>query len=439
MPASDPVRRAASVALGLALALCALAGCGRPGPDPLTRGPVGPMVGHVDAHQAVVWYRPEDPGRYTLEVRGAGAQGPARSLTAESEASHDGVVTWEVADLEPATTYTYAIRDARGEPRAQASLRTAPAPGAPARVRLAIGSCAASEDQPVWGRILAAAPDAMVWLGDTPYIDSTQLVTARARHRAFLALPSLSELLRRVPLWSTWDDHDYGRDNADGTLEGKAASRQAYIEYRAQASYGADDEGIYTRVRYGPVEVFLLDARWFAGLERAASDPEAPSCLGHTQWAWLQEALRVSDAPFKLIASGMVWHDKGGRSQDDWATYAAERDALFAFLGEARVGGCVLLGGDVHACQHAVFEDTAAGYPLHELVVSPLHDRVWRGGDVRHAARRWGAVEKHVFLQLHADTTGPEPTLTATWTRADGKALHEVVLRAADLAGPAPR
>lgn len=418
----------ALVLLALALLSMGLCACGGS-----TDGAGGPVVGHVDDHLAVLaWWAPA-AGVYTLEVEPPAGEGTTIRVPASAQAEDDLALRWRVDGLRADTRHAYVVKNAEGRVLARGRLRTAPAPGIPARVRLAVGSCAASEDHPIWSRMVTQEVQAIVLLGDTPYIDTTDLASARAAHRRFLALPSLAGAVREIPLWSTWDDHDYGRDDGDGTLPGKASSRRAWREARPQATYGQDEAGIHTRVRYGPVEVFLLDLRWFAGLEDGEGGAGTRSLLGRRQRTWLQDALRESDAPFKLLCGGMVWHDKGGRSQDDWASYAEERDALFAFLGRERISGCLLLGGDVHASQHAVYERTGAGYPLHELVVSPLHERVWRGGDRKHPARRWGAVEAHVFLQLDIDTTGSEPTLEATWMRADGRVLHAIELRAGTL------
>lgn len=412
----------------LSLVLAAwVSACGRAAPGNQV------VVGHVDHETVVLGGRFPGGGTFTLELVPADASGAAMRLSTDARAEDDWSLRWRAEALAAATLYDYRVEGPGGAVVAHGQVRTAPAPGAPARVRLVFGSCAALEDHEVWRRIADEEPDALVLLGDTPYIDTTGLGAARAAHRRFLAIPTLARLVRGTPLWSTWDDHDYGKDRGDGALPGKVNARRAYREARPQVGYGEGDEGIYTRVRYGPVEVFLLDQRYFAGLEPAASDASQRSLLGARQLQWLKDALRASTAPFKLLCGGMVWHHKGWPSSDDWSSYAAEREALFTFLGEEEIGGCVLLGGDVHACQHAVFTITGARYPLHEFVISPLHERVWRGGDRKHSTRRWGAVVPHVYLRIDVDTRDVDPRLEATWLDAGGRRLHTVPLRASDL------
>ena len=418
-----PLRRLLPV---LIACLVVLTGCGS------DLAPAGLVVGHVDHESVVLGFHAPSAGTYDVFVTPRGG-GEGLHLGAEAVAEHDHALVLGFRPLAPATEYACSVQDADGEVIARGGFRTAPAPGVPARVRLVLGSCAADDDHPVWSRITEEKPDALVLLGDTPYIDTTDLADQRRAHRAFLRIPTLARLVRTTPLWSTWDDHDYGVDNGDGSLLGKENARRAYSESRPQARYGEGDEGIYSRVRYGPVEVFLLDVRWFAGLEPAPGNQRERSLLGTAQRTWLESALRASDAPVKLLCCGMVWRDKGGRSQDDWASYRAERDRLFRFLGRERVPGCILVGGDVHACQHAVYEQTGAGYPLHELVISPLSERAWRGGDRQHPARRWGSVTPHVYLRLDIDTTGDDARLEASWRTAEGRELHALTLALATL------
>ena len=126
----------------------------------------------------------------------------------------------------------------------------------------------------------------------------------------------------------------------------------------------------------------------------------------------------------------MVWHDKPNREKDDWETYAHEREALFDFLAENKIGGVVLLGGDVHVS--LLLEHLPAarlGYPVFEYIVSPLHDSVIpRLVPTKDKRLLWSAVEPNVFLRMVADTTGEEPRLTSTWITMHGQRLHEHVI-----------
>ena len=70
-------------------------------------------------------------------------------------------------------------------------------------------------------------------------------MTARAKHRRFLEVPELACLARTLPVWGTWDDHDFGKNDADGTLPGKAETRRAFVEYRAHVNDG--DGGVFLR------------------------------------------------------------------------------------------------------------------------------------------------------------------------------------------------
>jgi alkaline phosphatase D len=278
----------------------------------------------------------------------------------------------------------------------------------------------------------AEGVEAVILCGDTPYIDSSDLATNRGRHRAFLGQPGLAELVRSRPLVGTWDDHDFGGNDSDGRTVDRETIRKVFLEYRSLASFGERDEGIYTTFRRGPVEVFLIDARYFSQTERSFADPRKPTLLGKRQWEWLKRSLAASTAPFKVLVTGLVWHDKPNREKDDWETYAHEREALFRFIGGRKIVGVVLLSGDVHVSLRLEHPTTrTAGYPLPEYVVSPLHEKVLPKlvptGDLR---LKWSAVEPNVFLRMEADSTGKVPTLTSTWIRMDGTRLHEHILEA---------
>jgi alkaline phosphatase D len=387
---------------------------------------VGPVLGQLRHDSVAIWTRVPEPGKYTVAVtRRTTGSYSGRTTTAEIGAENDLCRLWTFSNLEPDTLYHYTVASdgellAGGE---TCSFRTPREPDLVIRTRLAFGSCASSEPSSVWSVIGMQSPDGLVLLGDTPYIDTTDLDAARAKHRRFLEVPELAALIRSVPVWATWDDHDFGGNDSDGTLEGKERTRQAFVEYRVNATFGEDDEGIYTSFRRGPIEVFLLDTRYFARTEPAAPGSDLPTLLGAKQWAWLERGLVASEATFKVIACGMIWDDKGNTESDDWGSYPHERERLERFLGEKKISGVVLVGGDIHCSRHLRYPGTKerVGYVLDQLIVSPLHDGVIESLDVPHPALLWSAREPRVFLTLEARGRDETPRLEARWIQDDGR------------------
>lgn len=394
----------------------------------------GPFVGHTTSTAVSIWARTAAPGLYRLRIR---EEGLDASLVAEAtaDAEHDGCVVWTVSELQPATRYAYRIEhlDTIVLERDDLVFTTAPGEDAPAIVEIAFGSCA-REDQPTrrtWERLAAADPDAVVLLGDTPYIDSTDFVVQRARYRAFASVEPLHSVLCHTPWYGVWDDHDFGRNDTDGNLPGKDNSRRAFVEYHANPSYGDGEHGIYTTFRYGPVQVFLLDTRYFAGTEPSPVSPGRKTLLGAAQWEWLQRELTRSTAPFKILACGMIWNPATRPlKRDHWGTYRYERNALFRFIGENAITGVTLIGGDVHRSRlirHAT--EDVAGYDIIELITSPMHARVIGLANAPHPGLIKDMGEPSSFLMLRADTTQQDaPELTATFISAAKGVLYEYIV-----------
>jgi alkaline phosphatase D len=395
----------------------------------------GPFVGHVTTDTAIVWAKASAPGVYQLTARGVRERGELVA-TAEATAETDMCVVWRVTGLRPGRTYGYAVTHQGQQILGDADtfFETPTREDAPTVTRLAIGSCAREDagSASVWRRMAAMDPHAVVLLGDTPYIDSTALDVQRRRYGEFAAVPDFANLLRNTPLYATWDDHDFGANDTDGRLEGKDDVRRAFMEYHANPSYGESDEGVYTKFRRGGVEVFLLDTRYFADTEPSPVAPDQSTLLGQRQWAWLRRELRASTAPFKLLASGMIWNEavRPGKP-DHWGSYPHERDALFRFIGQEKISGVVLVGGDIHRTRVLRYETTdTVGYPLTELVTSPIHAGVMDAANAPHPALIHDSGEPHCFLLITVDTTLTPPTLVAQFQNGAGRELYSLTLDA---------
>lgn len=396
----------------------------------------GPMVGTVKTTEARFLYRPgpvEKPLR--LSVLDANQQVVATS-NAESDDSNDYVAKFHVTGLQAATAYTYKVEDLSGGSPVQVAgpadglkFKTRMTSGTKGTITVAFVSCANNTSEPVWERIGLLNPDQVILGGDTPYVDVQDLATSRDKHRAFLDTPFMRSLIRGTSAVGTWDDHDFGLNNGNGVNAGdrRENTRKAFVEYRAHDQFGTGTEGVYHKVDLGVMEIFLLDPRWWSQTGASPVDPSKKTAFGPEQWAWIQQALETSKAPFKVLAMGEVWEDKKNGENDDLFTYWYERDALYDFIRSKSIPGVVVLGGDIHVSRHLIHRQRI-GYDLHDFVTSPAHTSVIASLDVTHPDLEWSSQEPRQFMTLTADTRTNPGSLTARYYLADGTIQRELTI-----------
>ena len=382
----------------------------------------GPMLGDLRSDGAGVWFQVDNPGPISMNVTEQ-PDGMTRLVTFLTTEERDGTLVVQFRGLKPDTQYRIDFVD---ELNTHVEFTTLPADGGD-HARIAFGSCSkeAAGSASVWRRMLQEHLTAVVLLGDTPYIDTTDLAIQRRRYREFAASDGFRELAANVPIYSTWDDHDIGRNDTDGRLEGKANSRQAFMEHRPNPSFGAGDQGIFTSFRQGPVEVFILDTRWFA---RTEGDEDDLTLLGADQWAWLEAGLQASDAPFTVLCNGMVFNDavRPGKT-DCWGAYPKEYERLIDLLERVGTKNVLLVSGDVH-WSRSIAHPTSdrLGYDLIECTTSPVHEHLIKAADAPHDGLRWsqGEINSFLVVDVRTDPDGPD-VLTASFRNAAGAILHE--------------
>ena len=423
--------------------------------DPAPRLAAGPMPGHSAMRAATIWLQLTAAAEVRIDYWPEGRPGKlASSRTVAAKAPEQYAVHIELTGLEPGTRYAYRVI-ADGRPLAADDVlyfRTQPLwqwRGDPPPFRLLAGSCAyineAAYDRPgrpygdrydIFTSMAAQSPDMMLWLGDNVYLreadyDSRWGMAARYRHTR--ALPELQPLLRAAHHYAIWDDHDYGPDNASRSFVFSDTSRELFMRYWANPSYGVRDSGgIFTQVDFHDVDFFLLDNRSWRNQDRTSDGPDK-HMFGAAQLDWLKDALLASRAPFKIIASGsQLLNDVTGK--EAWTHFPDEREAFLAWLETAGINGVLLLSGDTH--YSALFRlPRADSYPLHELTCSPLTSGAHRHGfgeeNPRLVPETYIAARN--FCQL--DVSGPrdDRRLRISVIDADGETRWTHDLRAREL------
>ncbi len=305
--------------------------------------------------------------------------------------------------------------------------------------KIAFGSCNNPRDKTpaIFNAVIAKQPDVFVFLGDNIYGDTKDMDVLKKKYQELEAVEDFRKLRESTTMLATWDDHDFGLNNGNGRnlKDGKAATRKAFVEYRAHRNYGNDREGVYHKTDLGAIEIFHLDPRWFSQSEPSPVDPSQPSCFGKDQWAWILKSLKESKAPFKVLSMGAIWQDKKNSETDDMFTYWYERDALLDFIRRERIDGIILHGGDIHVSRY-LFHPGRVGYDLHDFIMSPGHKRIIPSLNVYHPSLEWSLVEGQQFLTLEADPTLEDPTLTIRFRQPGGKVNKTVIIRHSQLVSP---
>ena len=218
----------------------------------------------------------------------------------------------------------------------------------------------------------------MIWLGDNWYTREADYASEwglwyRASHDR--SLPVLQIFLKAMPHYAIWDDHDYGPNDADKTYYLKDASRNVFMNYWANPSYGQNGEAIYSKISYGDCDFFLMDDRWY----RSADDMEPlvdgkpnpdKRMWGKKQLDWLKNSLIFSKANFKFIVTGSQTLNTAS-PYDCLQHYPVEFNEFISFLTEEKINGVLFLTGDRHHSEVIKYE-RKDNYPLYDITSSPL-------------------------------------------------------------------
>jgi alkaline phosphatase D len=399
------------------------------GADRLTLPPqlCGPLVGNVEPGEATIWLYAERAAgepRADVVIQYRAATDPTDRVQAvrarPNPAEHDAIKA-RLTGLRPATSYHYEVSlDGKNNPVWNGRFATPPAAGKPARFKLAVTSCMKQEDNPVqsaWYLVLAEEPALHLMIGDNVYANTADREKLWQFHRRQRAVVEFAAVLRNVPTYAMWDDHDYGPNNSDGTLAGKENSLAAFKELFANPGAGTPQTpGAFYRFSWGDVDFFMLDGRYHRSPDAAPND-DKKRMLGDAQFQWLAEELGKSKARFKVLASGSTLMTS---IDDGWRLYDLDRKRLYETIMGKKIGGVLYLSGDVHRCLLDVRPASeTGGYPLYEVTSSGIANSKTQG-----------------FATLEFDTTARDPSVRIKIIHGDATTRLDRTLRLSELQVP---
>ena len=297
---------------------------------------------------------------------------------------------------------------------------------------VAFGSCA-SQDNPlsIFDVVVKHEPDLFIFLGDNIYGDTEDMDVLKAKYTQLENKPSFQNLKNNVDIIATWDDHDYGKNDAGRHYRFKSESKEIFLDFFQEPadSNRRKHDGIYHSIIY-PInggfllQVILLDTRtfrddlrlysgafdkkkkYFYKMDYAQHQDSSVTFLGDLQWKWLEEELS-KPADLRLIVSSTQFGIEYN-GYEAWANFPHEQYRLLELIRKTRADGVMFLSGDVHYAEISKMSE-ADLYPLYDITSSGL-SRTWRFA-TPNKNRIEGPVMTNNFGLLTIDTSKKDPAV----------------------------
>ena len=414
----------------------------------------GPMVGYSTMQEVLLWVQTEERANVHFEYYEINNP-KVKFITDKIETEKkNGYVAKLIADqVIPGKKYKYEVyinnykieRNYAMEFQTQElwKWRTDPPD-----VKFIIGSCSYINepkfDRPgkpygsnfeIFNSINKKKPDFMLWLGDNTYLrepdwnSRTGFIKRYSHTRAF---PELQPLLASTHHYATWDDHDYGPNNSDGSFWLKETASEIFKLFWGNLNYDVTGKGGITGFfQWSDLDFFLLDNRY----HRTANNNLTGNrqMLGKDQIDWLINALSFSQASFKFVAVGGQVISNGA-VYENYATYPDERKYLLDKIREAKIEGVIFLDGDRHHTILSKMQETKNVYPLYDLTCSSLTAGVNNDNEPYNSFKLEETfVSVNNFGMLNVTGPNNDRELTIQIFDKDGKELWIKSIKANDL------
>lgn len=324
---------------------------------------------------------------------------------------------------------------------------------APLISKIAFGSCAQQDKpQPILDTALAQRPDVFVWLGDNIYGDTKDMQVLKNKYAQLAAKPEFQRLKKFTRFLATWDDHDYGWNDAGRHYPFKKESKDIFLQFWEEPadSPRRKHEGIYTSYMYEGsgrrLQVILLDNRtfrddlriyrgelshddrFFYPLDYYPHEIRDSTLLGEAQWQWLEGELR-KPADLRIIGSGSQF-SISYNGYEAWANFPHERRRMLDLIKKTRANGVLFITGDVHYGEISALKDKDL-YPVYDVTSSGITS-TWHFA-TPNDNRIEGPVMDNHFGMITIDWTQKDPAIKMEIFDARGNQRVEYSVKLSDI------
>ncbi|MEY4615124.1 MAG: hypothetical protein RJB66_84 [Pseudomonadota bacterium] len=317
----------------------------------------------------------------------------------------------------------FRVLSAEGKPLDARLLRTLN-PRAP-HLKIALASCMADDPQfysaPIWRSLEGQKPDLIFFLGDNVYASIKTPVNPAElweRYRQTRMALDFFYFERLIPVFATWDDHDFGLNNGDRRYPFVREAQDVFRDFFPQ-------EEIFGILQKGPgiSQSLLLYGKQFVFMDdRSFRDaPMGESMWGSEQEAWLSTILKTAKQPVWVINGSQMFGQYG-------PSESLERDFpshFSRFVGDLSRSSqsFTLVSGDIHSSEVLQLPVKLVGRRALEITSSSMHAKHSSLRELPPSPRRLAGYHGDNFVIVHFE---PDPTQNSFYLEAFGRRNQKV-------------
>lgn len=389
----------------------------------------GPMLGRNTGTGISIWIRTASACAVKVAIRERGHSNSVAHGADKSEASSDYTAVVRVDGLLANHDYEYTLTLGE-EPLPEIyKFRTLAEKHQQTKFRVAFGGGAGfvPANEYAWNTIGEQRPDVLMLLGDNTYSDAPEM--PEMQHYCYYrrqSRPEFRNLVSQVPVYTIWDDHDFGTNDCQGgpLIEEpywKVPVWNVFKNNWVNPKYGNGgiQPGCWYDYYVGNVHFIMLDGRAYRDLR--PSDESRPTMLGPAQIKWLQRTIKGSSGVFTVLVSPVPWvFSAKGNSKDTWNGFKQERNEIFDVVKQSGSNGVLLMSADRHRSDLWKIQREGL-YPLYEFNSSRLTNQHVHP---EMAGAEFSYNKKQSFGIVEFDTTISDPTVEYRIINIDGKQIH---------------
>lgn len=302
-----------------------------------------------------------------------------------TETSQNGfswkVVNIRLENLAPGALYTLQVFDNNkvvDERQFQTLAKKLKSP------KIAIVSCTDDSFTDVqkkqWAAVAQTQPDMLFMIGDNVYVDrSLMAATTEAdlwrRYQETRLSLDVYRWKKLVPVYATWDDHDYGSADANRTFALKDRSRDVFQTFFPQAASASLEKGpgVASHFTLEKNHFLFLDDRYF----RSEAGASQETHFGKEQEDWIFQILKKQKGVFWLVSG-----DQFFGAYHTFESYEGRHPKSFKTFIERLKDSkkiVVFVSGDRHLAEYMKIPRSKLNYTTYELTSSGLHGKTYAG------------------------------------------------------------